>query len=272
MAKQSKITVKHYLEKRLKLRDFTYPVYCYITFKRQTTKFKSFTGVYLSEIEFDTYVNNRDYNVSNDDIKNYEKDKKANDSVNSFLKYSNNTNKLDREIKAINYVLNRFISEKEIFENHFIRDLGIYFKNLNESIIEFCWYNYTNIKNEDFKNEYQKSKIYKNIDDAENKYNDFVLTFNQNNNLLDNIENIKKLTSIDVSIYFSKNILDKWKALKVILFLYSNSNIIDFIIDFDSNNLESESIDIKLKTIKSVFDEIFMDYLDYISNCKSIPF
>lgn len=258
MAKQSKITVKHYLEKRLKLRDFTYPVYCYITYKRQTTKFKSFTGVYLSEVEFEIYSKNNNIDISKIDIENYDKDKKAFDNVNHSLKYINNVGKLEREIKAIHFILDNYINKDDIFESNFIRNLGFLFNDLKPNIIGFYWDFYTeNLKKSD------NIKI---------KYNDFVKAFNKENNLLDNLQSIKNFTEIDLLNFFDKSVLIKWNALKVIFYLYSNNNIIDFIIDFNSENLELESKYIKLNTKKIVFDEIFKDYTNYINNSLSTPF
>ncbi|HFG0578640.1 hypothetical protein [Flavobacterium psychrophilum] len=271
MAKQSKITVKHYLEKRLKLRDFTYPVYCYITYKRQTTKFKSFTGVYLSEVEFDIYSKNNSIDVSKIDIENYNKDKKAFDNVNHSIKYLNNTNSLEREIKSIHFILENYIDKEDIFEieSNFIRNLGFFFNDLKTDIIGFYWGFYTGKK---YDNRIWHNEKTKDVDILQLKHNDFVNSFNQENSLLDNLQSIKNLTQIDLLDFFDKSILEKWNALKVILDLYSNSNIVDFIIEFNSENLQKESKYIKISTKKIVFEEIFKDYINHINASISNPF
>ena len=64
--KMGKITVKHYLEKKVKptiiYRDVVaYPVYARITVNRKTTQLKSLTETLMSEAAFDNYIQGNDY-------------------------------------------------------------------------------------------------------------------------------------------------------------------------------------------------------------------
>ena len=77
--KVGKITVKHYLNTSVKRKgknpeDIEYPIYIQITANRKTTQIRSLTNIYLSEKEFDEYINNPlsfniDINKENDTSK-----------------------------------------------------------------------------------------------------------------------------------------------------------------------------------------------------------
>lgn len=59
-----KISVKHYLEKRLKpleLKELHYPVYIQIIIDRKTTQYRSLSEAYMSESNFEKYKNNKPF-------------------------------------------------------------------------------------------------------------------------------------------------------------------------------------------------------------------
>lgn len=259
MSKQSKITIKHYLEKRLKLRDFTYPVYCYITYQRKTTKFKSFTGIYLSEAEFEKYTNNTNFEITKKEFKNFNKDIQFNQTIYNKIRSSNKIFILEKEIKSIYFILENFIDREYIFENNFIYNIGFFFEKLDTNIITFFWEKYT----------LKENKLNNKINVL--NYNKLVYSLNQERNLIEIIEDIKSTTSIDLKEYFNKETLIKWRALKVILYLYENYKIIDLFIDYNSNNLEIESKLIKLNIDKNIFDEVINDYYKNIKTTLSTP-
>jgi len=225
MAKQSKITVKHYLEKKAKPRHYsefnkiveTYPLYYRITYKRKTTNLKSFTGRYMAEKRLEEIFENKiDYN---------------------FYLYN--------EKKFIELALEDIILKNpdiEIFDNALIDNLKHYFLNLKDSLFYLGWLNYKyNIDNETpnnnklFEEKYSKFK-------NENEYykNQFYGVFNKQNSLILNLFIVKKVTGYDLEPYINTETLKFWYVINLILIVYSdweNSNFINLFVNYDLDKL-----------------------------------
>lgn len=225
MAKQSKITVKHYLEKKAKPRHYsefnkiveTYPLYYRITYKRKTTNLKSFTGSYMAEKRLEEILENKsDYNFY-----------------------------LSNEKKFIELALEDIIHKNpdiEIFDDALIDNLKHYFLNLKDSLFYLGWLNYKyNIDNDTqnnsklFEEKYSKFK-------NENEYykNQFYGVFNKQNSLILNLFIVKKVTGYDLEPFIHTETLKFWYVINLILIVYSdweNSKFINLFVSYDLDKL-----------------------------------
>ena len=224
MSKQGKITVKRYLETKVKPVDkyldkkLRYPLYYRITYKRKTTNVKSFTGLYLSE-----------------DIL-----QKLEENPSDFDK------KVVNELDFLKIALQDIIDKNpniEIFDNDLILKIKIYFEDLNASLLYLGWikfdYNCENDidiierNNNDFNSVYsefgKESKFYQ---------NQFYGVFNKENTLLTNLYYIKKITGFDLKPYIHKETLKVWYVINLLLTEFSKpSRFIDLFINYDLKNL-----------------------------------
>lgn len=224
MSKQSKVTVKRYLETKVKPVDkyfdnkLRYPLYYRITYKRKTTNVKSFTGLYLTnEVLQKLEENPKDF------------DQKV-------------VNELDYLKIALQDIINKN-PDIEIFDNDLILKIKIYFEDLNTSLLYLGWikfdYNCENDiniseqNNNDFNSPYsefgKESKFYQ---------NQFYGVFNKENTLLVNLYYIKKVTGFDLKPYIHKETLKVWYVISLVLTEFSKPNrFIDLFINYDLEKL-----------------------------------
>lgn len=248
MSKPSKITVKHYLEKKVKPTQvyddlpLGYPLYYRITYKRKTTNLKSFTGAVMTEKAYEQFK-------TTNKVNNYE--------TNYRTGYINL--KLENELFFIEKALEEIIinnDEISAFDEYFIENLRTFFNDLEESLYYQGWYKYeqdldlmdkpTNKKpitakqllNKKFilsKEDIELENQYKGFDETTKFYikEQFYYIFNKEKSLLYSLNILKKVTGLDASPYIHLNTLKFWHVIGLILLVYPNTLFIDFFINFD---------------------------------------
>lgn len=188
-----KITVKHYLNKRVKPFVEQYenierwPVYVQITHDRKTTQFRSFTNVTMSDAEFETFLHTG----------------KIEESVSKHSFYKTN---LQKELGQIESLLSFYLSRKWKLQGDERTILSIlgedFFKPAKEILIQFCW-SYTYCRPRTTKEGAFKEKSY--------------MCFNHNIDLLHNVELLKKYYDVDISGKISSDDYEFWRNAKLML-------------------------------------------------------
>lgn len=241
--KMSKITVKRFLNKRVKptqvysnLDELGYPLYYSITYQRKTQHVRSLTGVIMTEkafIYFQEQGEPYDYETSFEIFSDRE-----------FL-----IKELSRVESAVGYIVNNDV--ENIFDEDFIVKLKTYFKSLSSILISIGWEKHNwEIKNlnqksitdfsniEDFlshpfetsEDEKRINKLYEDTYDAYFLYH----SFNNSENLLVNINRIERILKIDIREYFYADTLKFWSVIDVITQSYNKGDlIVDFVTNYD---------------------------------------
>ena len=273
MSKQSKITVKHYLEKKVKPiliygDTEAYPIYCRITYKRKTTNFKSFTNTLMSEKAYNYYCENN--------------------SIYNHETHPPTTFTLDEEIRFIEQSIKRMTeaeTDLDVFNEYFLHNLKKYLEPLKERLITLGWFAYHSV---DFSKEPTEKKYYKdgvikpmtvtqilkakpskeesrliNLYPKEEFFSNpkrFYELFNKENSLLYNIETFYSITGLDISMYFFNGTIIYWKVIDLIIKIYYNKTTIEFLenckpeeIYILSNNLK---VDLKKEEIELIFKSL----------------
>ncbi|WP_233882079.1 hypothetical protein [Tenacibaculum piscium] len=281
MIKKSKITVKHYLEKKVKplrvYRDLPlgYPLYYRITYKRKTTNLKSFTGAVMTE-------------------KAYEHFKKTNKALNYETNYQQTDVfhlKIEKELFFIEKALEEIINNDEdisAFDEYFIEKLKTFFKGLEESLYSQGWYKYKQkldlMKVSKFREEpytvkeilNQKIILSKEDVNFEKKYEkfeeltrhheqeEFYYIFNKEKSLIYSLNILKKITGLDAFSYIHTNTIKFWHVIGLILSVYPHTLFIDFFINFDIDKIIKKNNNNKTVTnseIKTICNKLKNNHL-----------
>lgn len=248
MSKQSKITVKHYFEKKVKPQlvyddlPLGHPLYYRITYKRKTTNIKSFTGAIMTEkayLEFDKTNKPNAYET------NY-----RNPIINL---------KLENELFFIQKALENIIETHEnisAFDEYFVEYLKSFFIDLQESLFYQGWYKYNQeielkkksknskpmtvkqILNQKFaptKEDIEFESQYKKYDDDTNYYlkEQFYYIFNKEKSLIYCLNILKQTTGLDAFPFIHANTIKFWHVIGLILRVYEHTIFIDFFINYD---------------------------------------
>lgn len=262
MANQSKITVKHYLEKKGNYISFNggkkgFPLYCQVTYKRKTTKFKSFTRAVMTEIGYNDYYQKNIINLDEVFIPNLD---------------------IEKEIKLIELSIKNITIgniDLNVLEKSFLTSLKVYFEPISQRLIKTGWFFFhtldlsekpINSKKEaytvddilNFKpsnEEIRISTLYKSSDKTIN-HKRFYQTFNEENTLLENIYRINTILKIDIRPYFFNGTLMYWEIVELILIFYKGLTTIEFLERFNIEDLYEFSQKTKYTFIKTDFDKV----------------
>lgn len=270
MSKTSKITVKHYLEKKVKpmvvYRDLElgYPLYYRITYKRKTTNLKSFTGAVMTEKAYEQFK-------ATNKVNNYETNYKV---AQHNLKLENELFFIEKALEAMT-VNNEDISA---FDEYFVENLKTFFNDLKESLYYQGWYKYEQkldlmdkpknskplttkqLLNKKFvlsKEDIEFENQYKDLDETTRYYikEQFYYIFNKENSLIYSLNILKKVTGLDAYPYIHSNTIKFWHVIDLILLVYPNTLFIDFFINFNiekiikANNRNKTVTDSEIVTI-----------------------
>jgi hypothetical protein len=235
MNKKSKITVKHYLEKKVKPTvvyddiELGFPLYYRITYKRKTTNLKSFTGAIMTE-------------------KAYEYFKKTNkvDDFETNYKGSYINLRIENELLFLEKALEEITRNNEnisAFDEHFIENLKTFFNDLEESLYFQGWHKHIqelDLKEKPINKEplTVKQILNKKTDDYDDDTNyhlkgEFYHIFNKDKSLIYCLNTLKETTGFDAFPYIHANTIKFWHVIGLILKVYPNTLFIDFFINFD---------------------------------------
>lgn len=212
-----KITVKHYLNKRVKpLIGFDdnkkrWPVYIQITQNRKTTQIRSFTNAALTEEEFETFLETGKTPLS------------------EFISDPFYKTSLQKEVNRVINILVSYLSGKWRYVDpsvNIVVERGEYFlKPAKYMLITLCW-DYIYCKAKTIKIGREKEQIYK--------------CFNQEIDLLQNIKLLKKYYSVDISDKIPKEDYVIWHDLKLLIsHLDADESLIDFVIRDNEKLIDS---------------------------------
>lgn len=248
MSKTSKITVKHYLEKKVKpIRVYSdtelgYPLYYRITYKRKTTNIKSFTGAIMTEKAYEHFSNTNE-------VYSYETNYKT-----GFINL-----KLENELFFIQKAVEEIVkndNEIVVFDEYFIENLKTFFIDLEESLFSQGWYKYDQeldlkVKNKiskplttkqllnqkftETKEDIEFNKQYKKFDDDTSYYlkESFYHIFNKEKSLIYCLNTLKEVTGFDAFPFIHLNTIKFWHVIGLILRVYERTLFIDFFINYD---------------------------------------
>lgn len=269
MAKQSKITVKHYLNTNVKStyildkEDKDYPIYCRLSYKRKTISFRSFTGLLMTENEFEFYLKNEYIQRKKYTLSDIAQDYTLNDEV----KY----------IDAIIKILQNNNDEIDIFKTNFTDDLRSYFEYAKKEILLVTWKNYLNISltesvyNSEPNNEIKRlNKIYSKNGKNPNEFSNIL---NNDNTLLENIENLKNITKYDITDYFNNETILFWKVVEIIINEYDNKPIIDVLVNSNVEKIsklcKKQNLILSKEFTIKIYNNLIISILD---NIRYVPF
>jgi hypothetical protein len=246
----SKITVKHYLEKKVKSKIIydnlvAFPLYYRITYQRKTTNIKSFTGALMTEKAYEIF------NETNE-VYNYETNILKNINLN-----------LSAELFFIENALHEIIKEdadSDPFDTDFTEKIKTYFEDLKESLLFQGWYShkpslqissFNKSKNKtytvedilnqkivltpadiDFNSRYEK------LDQLSGFYqSNFYNSFNKENTLLQNLIFIKEVTNFDLLPFIHSDTIKFWQVIHLILLTYEKTIFIDFLTNYNTDRI-----------------------------------
>lgn len=219
-----KITVKHYLEKRIKptncAGNLYYPVYIQVTISRKTTQIKSITGIKMTECEFEKYRNNKNYNGDFYDrgVRTKEYFEKEPERIKKAFEFMINTTYAGREIDKSNI-------------NTMMSYLDLYLFWTNTGLLELCW-NYQMMQD-------GKYGIYQ--------------PFNKEITLSKSIDYIKRNFGVDLKDKIPRDDYIFWHNIRILLLkLGSNSVLIDFISNYKEIINKIKQIEDKDKFITQI--------------------
>jgi hypothetical protein len=202
-----KITVKHYLEKKVKpeiifTNIVSYPLYVQITINRKTTQIKSLTEALMSEKAFEIYNNTGK-------VHNYETNILGNSP---FLKIENETKLIENSIYFLEKIYNKTynLSKKRVREH-----LEKMLSNAMDCLIYSAWL--------------QDTYGDPNIDW-------FLSAFNKKSTMLENIKKINEVLKIDLADYLPKDFFKTWQTIELTKFVKSRE--ITFIEFVNENYIE----------------------------------
>jgi hypothetical protein len=281
MSKTSKITVKHYLEKKVKPMlvyddiEYGYPLYYRITYKRKTTNIKSFTGAVMTEKAYE-------YFRSTNEVHSYETNYKAGFT---HLKLENELLFIE---KAVEQIVNQD-SDIVVFDEYFVENLKTFFNDLKESLYYQGWYSYTQkldlrVKKQTRKKPYTVSEIlnqkinlsnedidfdnqYKKFSDDEKGYNQerFYHIFNKEKSLIECLNVINDVSEVDLFPYIHKNTLKYWQVIGLILITYPNTVFIDFFVNYDIQRIlevkEKNNVDLTNIEVTDICNKLKNNHL-----------
>ena len=264
MNKLGKITIKHYLEKKGNHIIFNrekkgFPIYCQVTYNRKTTKFRSFTLCVMTEIGF------KDYQTKN--------------IINLTESYTPNLD-LKKEIILLELSIKDIIKkskELNVLEKSFLKEIKIYFEPVRNRLIKIGWFFFCNIdlserketkktytinelKNR--KNTKEENRILKLYNSEINNAKYFYNSFNQKNTLLQNIDIVNKVLKTDIKPYFYNGSIMYWEIVEIIIKYYRDVTTIEFLQNFDIQNLYIEIEKTNLKFEKEDFNYICNELLN----------
>ncbi|MBY0243967.1 MAG: hypothetical protein K2Q03_00775 [Sphingobacteriaceae bacterium] len=247
MKKQSKITVKHYLEKKVKPQlvysdsPLGHPLYYRITYKTKTTNLKSFTGAIMTE---KAYKHFKETNTVLHRETNY--------------KFTNINLKLENELFFIEKAIEEIVTKEEsitVFDEYFIDNLKTFFKDLKESLYFQGWYKYkqrldlmpkTKTKSKALtvkqllKMKFEPTNEDIQLDKQFDKYKEkgvaqhwFYNIFNREESLIHSINILKEVTGFDATPYIHINTIKVWHVIDLITSVYQRTIFIDFLINYD---------------------------------------
>lgn len=262
MSKQSKITIKHYLEKKgnhisLNGGKIGFPLYCQVTYKRKTTKFRSFTLAVMTEIGFNDYSTKNTINLKE-----------------AFIPNLN----IEKEVKLIELSIENITKDNEdlnVLDKYFLIELKIYFEPIKERLLKTGWfffgsidlskpiqkprkkaYTVSEILNQKSSDEEIRiGKLYKNTDETMN-HKRFYETFNQENTLLENIYRTNTILKTDIKPYFFNGTLLYWEIVELVLMYYKDLTTIEFLEKFSVDDLYKFSQKAKFEFKKEHFELI----------------
>lgn len=181
-----KVTVKHYLEKKVKPTTIygsivAYPVYLRITVNRKTTQIRSLTEMLMSEVAFDNYkrTNKVDYDESMIDT-----------SVNQSMK-------LENEPELIKLCIETIIRQQRDydFSDRNVRQLvGILLLSASEALIKVAW-------------QIEISGI--------PEIDSFVGSFNRQLSLVHSVKNFQKALGIDIVKFIPSDCFKRWQVVEL---------------------------------------------------------
>lgn len=260
MIKESKITIKHYLEKKgnhisLNGGKIGFPLYCQVTYKRKTTKFRSFTRAVMTDTGYDDYAT-----------------KKIIDNKEVFIPTLN----IDKEIKLIESSIRNITKGNDdlnVLDKYFLKELKIYFEPIKERLLKIGWFFFGHIdlskpseketkkaysvsdilKYKPSEEENRLKKLYKNADETMNNKR-FYESFNRENTLLENVYRVNTVLKTDIRPYFFNGTLLYWEIVELILINYKDMTTIEFMENFNKEDLYKFSQKTKYKFKKEDFE------------------
>jgi hypothetical protein len=184
-----KVTVKHYLEKKVNPiliygDTLAYPVYVRITVNRKTTQLKSITEALMSEKAFEHYK-------GTGEIYNYKS--QIMNTTNHFLSLKEEPNLIQSCIETL------AVRHKDFdFSNRSIREqLTSFLTNTMEIFIKLG-----------HKRDWEQ---YYNLD-----MSDFLLTFNPQKSIIHSVKSFKSIINIDLREFLPSEFLKEWQIIEII--------------------------------------------------------
>lgn len=187
MKKTGKVTVKHYLEKKVNpvliYRDtLAYPIYVRITVNRKTTQLKSITEALMSEKAFEHYNKTGEiYNHETEII----------NATNYYLSF-------EEEPKLIQLCIEILASKYKNFD--------FSNRNVREQLITFL----TSTRKTFIKLGHTHDPYY------DPSMIDFLFTFNPEKSIIHSIKSFKTVINIDLRKFFPSEYLKEWQVIEMV--------------------------------------------------------
>lgn len=187
MRQTGKVTVKHYLEKKVNPvliygDTLAYPIYVRITVNRKTTQLKSITEALMSEKAFEHYENTGE-------IYNYES---------QIISATNHYLSFNEEPKLIQLCIETLASKYE--------DFDFSSRNVREQLTSFLT---------------STREIFIKLGHTDDPYYDpdmldFLFTFNPQKSIVHSIKSFKKVTNVDLREFIPSEYLKRWQVFEIV--------------------------------------------------------
>lgn len=271
----SKITIKRYLNKKLKPItvyddvDKGYFIYYSITYNRKTQNIKSICGAVMTEKAFNIL-------------------EKENSLYNFEINYTNVCNgfSIIEEFEYLHKIVETIVKKYpdiNIFDSFFTPLVKSFFDSLKDKLYNIAWqkdsYDFLLNDKNDTKNEYSVSDIldlklymneldnsvyskFSNFEHPEYERKQFYNSLNRSNNLIFNIECLSRISRINFKDYVLNSTLNMWHLINSIISFYGDKPKIVFILDL---NHQKYYEDLLSKGIDCTEKEIIL-YCNYLEN------
>ncbi|MEJ8606536.1 hypothetical protein JSO56_06330 [Riemerella anatipestifer] len=249
-----KITVKHFLNKRVKpldigqgVKELGYPLYYSITYNRKTQNIKSLKGAVMTE---------KAYKHLKETGKTYGYETNYLYSLPYIL-----DDELDYIKKAVSFIVNDR-KQEDIFDKNFVNALKDYFEPLDDALYYIGWLDYQHLQKnfvhtrkerkgnkipkpltvKDILNqkitltpdEVRMEELYSKFKNKYYEMEQFYYSFNKERNLLVSINKIEKITGQNLKQFFYEDTIKYWYVINLVLRSYNDRALkIDFLLDFD---------------------------------------
>jgi hypothetical protein len=249
-----KITVKHYLEKRVKpfwnfpnnKREKTklmYPIYVQIIYNKFSTSKRSKTLINCTEIGFDEYIKTGKIN---------------NKEFDTILSQGYS---LEKELRDVNNCI-KIIDEHNInVSRKYIIELIDVFSNSIVSCLTF-------MARTDFQ---MNSHLEPFLKKGRNiLYDKFILSFNEKNNLIRDIKQIEEFTKIDLLNYVKDEDFKVWRSILMIEQFFGNEKSFSEFVCSDyiktiKEKMKNEILE-DFEVVTKSIDHLIKEFINYHSN------